>query len=209
MLNERDFKKKFGSTLKRLRKKRGMTQGELADKLNYSDKAVSKWERGESVPDSYTLYKIADLFSVSMDDIFSDNEEIKIIEKKSDESYKILRVFIPLIAVIGVLFVASMFFLVMKNVPEWTEFAYYPFLYALPVIAIVLTVFSCLWWGILQSCISVSLIIWSTAFSIYCSVRMETIKYIFLPCVVLQIVCVIAYVFAYIIIKKMKQQNRK
>ena len=202
MLNERDFKKKFGNTLKRLRKKQGMTQGELADKLNYSDKAISKWERGESVPDSYTLYKIADLFSVSMDDIFSDKEEIKIIEKPQNDSYKQLRVFIPLITVIGIIFVASVFFLVMKNVPEWAEYAYYPFLYAVPVAAIALTVFSALWWGIVENCVSVSLIIWSIALSIYMTLDLERIGYIFFPCVILQAVCIIAYVFAYRLIKK-------
>lgn len=207
MLNERDFKKRFGSTLKHLRKKQGMTQGELAYKLNYSDKAISKWERGESVPDSYTLYKIADLFCVSMDDIFSDNEEIKFIEKPKNDSYKQLRIFIPLITVIGIMFVASLFFLVMKNVPEWSDKAYYPFLYALPVASIALTVFSSLWWGVVESCISVSMIIWSIAFSIYFSLKLESIKYIFIPCIVLQAVCIIAYVFAHTIIKKEKKHK--
>ena len=47
-----------------LRKKSGLTQIELAEKLNYSDKAVSKWERGDSVPDVGVLKQIADLFGV-------------------------------------------------------------------------------------------------------------------------------------------------
>ena len=51
----------------RLRQASGMTQAELAAKLNYSDKAVSKWERGESLPDVAVLSKIADLFQVSLD----------------------------------------------------------------------------------------------------------------------------------------------
>ena len=51
----------------RLRQASGMTQAELAAKLNYSDKAVSKWERGESMPDVAVLSKIADLFQVSLD----------------------------------------------------------------------------------------------------------------------------------------------
>ena len=44
-----------------------MTQLDLAEKLHYSDKAVSKWERGESVPEIGTLTAIADLFGVTLD----------------------------------------------------------------------------------------------------------------------------------------------
>ena len=50
-----------------LRTSRAMTQLELAEKLHYSDKAVSKWERGESIPEIGTLIAIADLFEVPLD----------------------------------------------------------------------------------------------------------------------------------------------
>lgn len=50
-----------------LRKKAGMTQQDLAEKLNYTDKAISKWERGESVPDILVLKQISDIFGVSVD----------------------------------------------------------------------------------------------------------------------------------------------
>ena len=50
-----------------LRRNNNMTQIELAEKLNYSDKAISKWERGESIPDVAVLKNIADIFLVSVD----------------------------------------------------------------------------------------------------------------------------------------------
>ena len=50
-----------------LRRKNNMTQAELAEKLNYSDKAISKWERGESLPDVTVLKSIADIFHVTVD----------------------------------------------------------------------------------------------------------------------------------------------
>ena len=50
-----------------LRRNNNMTQLELAEKLNYSDKAISKWERGESIPDVAVLKNIADIFLVSVD----------------------------------------------------------------------------------------------------------------------------------------------
>ena len=55
-----------------LRTAGGMTQIELAEKLNYSDKAVSKWERGESVPDVLTLMHLADQFGITVNDLVCD-----------------------------------------------------------------------------------------------------------------------------------------
>lgn len=54
-----------------LRKKKGLTQKELADKLNYSDKVISKWERGESVPNIDALNQLATFFQCSIDDLIS------------------------------------------------------------------------------------------------------------------------------------------
>ena len=59
-----DLKPIFAENLAVLRKKKGWTQLELAERLNYSDKAVSKWERGESLPDVTILKQIADLFEL-------------------------------------------------------------------------------------------------------------------------------------------------
>ena len=58
MTNE-ELKVSVGSSIARLRRERGMTQAELAERINYSDKAVSKWERGESLPDVLTLLNLA------------------------------------------------------------------------------------------------------------------------------------------------------
>ena len=60
-----DIKENFAANLSRYRKAMGITQAELAEKINYSDKAVSKWERGESLPDLVVVKTIADLFGVS------------------------------------------------------------------------------------------------------------------------------------------------
>lgn len=59
----------IGANLTKYRKALGLTQVELAQKLNYSDKAVSKWERGESVPDVLTLTLIASQFGVTVNDL--------------------------------------------------------------------------------------------------------------------------------------------
>ena len=58
-----------------LRTASGMTQAELGAKLNYSDKSISKWERGEAIPDAYVLTQLAELFGVSVDYILSSHTD--------------------------------------------------------------------------------------------------------------------------------------
>ena len=58
-MNNEELKLTVGAGIARLRRERGLTQAELAERINYSDKAVSKWERGESLPDVLTLLNLA------------------------------------------------------------------------------------------------------------------------------------------------------
>ena len=62
-----DLKSIIAKNITDLRLKNGYTQIQLASILNYSDKAVSKWERAESIPDITVLKEIADLFNVTVD----------------------------------------------------------------------------------------------------------------------------------------------
>ena len=57
-MDEQKLKSQIGANLSAYRKRAGMTQAGLAEKLNYSDKAISKWERGESVPDVLILCQL-------------------------------------------------------------------------------------------------------------------------------------------------------
>ena len=59
----------MGDLINSVRKAKNMTQKELADKLNVTDKAVSKWERGASYPDISTIPKLADILNVSSDEL--------------------------------------------------------------------------------------------------------------------------------------------
>ena len=65
----KDIKRILAKNLTDLRLRNHLTQLELAEKLNYSDKTISKWERGESSPDISVLVEIADLFGVTLDDL--------------------------------------------------------------------------------------------------------------------------------------------
>ena len=74
MTNE-ELKLRIGNNIARLRKKSGMTQAELAERLNYSDKAVSKWERGESMPDILTLMQMTRHFGADINDLLGEHKE--------------------------------------------------------------------------------------------------------------------------------------
>ena len=75
-MNDEKLKTQLGANIVAYRKRSGMTQAKLAEQLNYSDKAVSKWERGESMPDVLTLVQLAELFEVSVDTLLADPEAL-------------------------------------------------------------------------------------------------------------------------------------
>ena len=70
-----NIKKIVAANISALRQDKEMTQLELAEKINYSDKAVSKWERGESLPDLAVLIEVANLFGVTLDYLVSEKHE--------------------------------------------------------------------------------------------------------------------------------------
>ena len=74
MENEKEV---LAKNLIKYRKSFNLTQQNLADKLNYSDKAVSKWERAEGVPDVFVLKQIADIYNVKVDNLLNESPEKK------------------------------------------------------------------------------------------------------------------------------------
>lgn len=201
-MNELEFRKLFGKKLNFLRKQQGITQSELAEKLNYSDKAVSKWERGESIPDFFTVHKIANFFDVSMEELISDDYDLGSQKNSVNNKQRSIRLFVPLISMFTVFFIASVVFFIMKNVPAWSDYAYFPFVYSVPIASVVMIVFSSIWWHWILKCVCVSALIWSGAVALYCSVDIESIKYIFVICGVMQAVCILSYLFRHFFTKK-------
>ena len=78
--------KSIGEIISSLRKEKGMTQNELAQKMNVTDKAVSKWETGAAVPTTETLVQLADFFGVSLDFLLRDNAEMPIVSSSPKHS---------------------------------------------------------------------------------------------------------------------------
>ena len=157
-----------------------MTQKELAAALHVSDRAVSKWERGESLPDVYILSQIADLYGVSVSALIGEIQPPK--ESKPHYHMFILLLSLALtMAVATLLF--SMFMICKVDYPAWMFFVY-----ALPVCSIICIVFTSLWWGILWQGVSVSALIWTLGLSLYLSFELENVSLIFLVCAALQCV---------------------
>ena len=78
-----DLRKIIGNNLSELRKKRGLTQLELAEKFNYTDRAVSKWENGDTLPDVEILYNLCEFYGVTLD--YLTHEDNNFYVKRNNE----------------------------------------------------------------------------------------------------------------------------
>ena len=72
---DNNIKKNIAKNLVRYRNTAGLTQSELAEKINYSDKSVSKWERAEGTPDIFVLYELSKIYGVRVDDFLISDED--------------------------------------------------------------------------------------------------------------------------------------
>ncbi len=157
-----NINKIFADNIIYLRTKLNLTQLELAEKLNYSDKAVSRWERGEAIPDAKVLINMSEIFSVSIDDLL----KTKITEKQIKPKKINKRNYdnITAITFVGVWTVALLAFIIsmLTGHIQWLIFVY-----ALPVSLIALLVFNSVWGKILSRFFIVSLLIWSIIAAIY------------------------------------------
>ena len=143
----------------RLRQASGMTQAELAAKLNYSDKAVSKWERRESLPDVAVLAQIADLFQVSLDWLV--RGEVMSAEPAVKERSHLNRVLVTVMSVVLVWLVAALVFMVIHLITGGNVVNALVFIYAVPASLIVWLVFNSIWFKPKRNFIIISLLVWS------------------------------------------------
>ena len=76
-MTEQEFRKTLADNLAKYRKLYGLTQQELADCVSYSDKSVSKWERGDGAPDVFVLHRIARLYGINVSELIGETGESK------------------------------------------------------------------------------------------------------------------------------------
>ena len=166
MENNTEINKIIAKNLVYYRKEAGLTQAELAEKINYSDKSVSKWESANGAPDVYTLMQLAELYGVTLNDLVRAEEPEK-KEKRPRNS----RVWIMLLSSGIVWLVATSFFITMQLwMPEAAHW-WLAFLYAVVANAIVLIVFSGMWKYKMAHFVSITTLIWSALTCLFLTAR--------------------------------------
>ena len=176
MDNEK-LKYQIGTNIAMYRKQAGLTQAGLAEKLNYSDKAVSKWERGESVPDVLTLALLAEQFEITVNDLLSDPNELpgnptsleaamtkvseKALKRKANKNI------ILMLSSLLVWFVALLFYVVLSTFDLTDPYSYVLFPYAIPITAIVLLSLRSAWRDFRWNKALISIIVWGSLFSLH------------------------------------------
>ena len=132
------------ANLIRLRTAAGLTQSELGDKLNYSDKSVSKWERGDAVPDVFVMKQIADIYGVTVDYLLQPHEENEGMPAPAGEDADYSTAIITTVSILGIWTVALLIFVIL-----WLtgSIVWQIFVYAIPISLITLLVLHSIWRG--------------------------------------------------------------
>ena len=177
-MNDEKLKLQIGANIAAYRKRAGLTQVGLANKLNYTDKAVSKWERGESMPDVLTLVQLAELFEISVNDLLIDPNALpagdhgkleKAMTKVSEKALKRKADKNIILALSSTLvwFVALLIFVILSNFEVLEKGSYLAFLYAAPANAIVLLSLRSAWHDFRWNRALISVIVWGSLASVY------------------------------------------
>ena len=175
-MNDEKLKLQLGANIVAYRKRSGLTQARLAEQLNYSDKAVSKWERGESMPDVVTLVQLAELFEITVDELLEDPNALpaesggrieqameaavqKTLKRKANK-----KIILSLSSLL-VWFVALLVYVVVSSMDipnSWVAF-----FYAVPADAIVQLSMRSAWHDFRWNKTLISIIVWGSLLSIY------------------------------------------
>ena len=160
-MQDTELKDIVAKNITTLRIQNKLTQLDLGNAINYSDKAVSKWERGESIPDAYVLLKMSEIFGCTVDYLLKPHGEG---EKLPKAKRKTNHVNVTLITLLGVWTVMSLVFIIV-HLAGFT----YPLLfqYAFVVSMIILTVFNALWGKRIYGLAIISALVWSILLTVY------------------------------------------
>lgn len=164
----------IAANLSDLRRKHNMTQLDLAEKLNYTDKAISKWERGESIPDVLVLKQIAGMFEVSVDYLLEKEHQAPLREEQVAESKRRqsirARGFVTGMSILLVWLVATVLFMIAdmagpEQISHWLVFVY-----AVPASMIVWLVLNSIWFNKRRNYLIISLLMWSVLITVYVTI---------------------------------------
>ena len=179
------IRENFARNLAFYRKAAGKTQLELAEDLNYSDKSVSKWERGEGLPDLEVTAQIADVLGVTVSDLIADKPKRRVLITRN-------KVIITVLSVGGVWLVAAVLFFLFQIIGIAAK-SWMIFVYALPVSSVVAIVFCGIWWRRLHTFLGVSALIWTAGLCVALSFTNPKIFLIFIIAAILEVLSSLAF----------------
>ncbi len=176
-MDDEKLKLQLGANIAAYRKNAGWTQAGLGEKLNYSDKAVSKWERGESIPDVITLLQLSELFGISINELLADPNALpgnpgtleKAMTQVSEKALKRKANKNVILALSSTLvwFVALLAFVILSSVDFLDKYSCLLFFVAIPANAIVLLSLRSAWHDFRWNKALISIIVWGSLLSIY------------------------------------------
>lgn len=202
-----DLKKIIAKNIQTLRKDAGLTQTQLALQLNYSDKAVSKWERGDSLPDIVVLKQISDLFGVTVDYLLCDVHDLPDTDSSTKRMIRKNRVIITMLATLLVWFVATAAFVILGLLPYDIPMTWMCFVVAVPVSCIVLLVFNSVWGRHKYNFLIISVLIWSTLLTLFMTLSIKNVYLLFILGIPSQLIVILWSRLE--LGKKIKKKNSK
>lgn len=171
----KDYSKIVSRNLSSLRKARGITQGQLAEKFAYSDKSISKWETGEGLPDLNILAELASFYGVSLDYLIKDHSDETLFNdgRKDPKDIQRNKTIVVLLAVVFVWTIAAVIYssLRIANITNWAPWL--SFIWAIPLSFLVTLHFAKKWGKPLQGLIGLICLYWTFALALYVELGMD------------------------------------
>lgn len=172
MAEEKSIRKIIAENLTELRKGRGLTQIQLADIFGYSDKSVSKWERGDTSPDIETLHSLASFYGVTIDDLTHEGMAKEKITQQGKKKGGINFWVIAILTSMAVLVVMiNVYILILTNMGDnhWSLFTW-----SIPISALIFFIFNLIWGQKKWRPIFGTILAWSFPLGLYLELGVST-----------------------------------
>lgn len=200
MEETKDIKKIVAKNLANLRKNKKITQTELAEKFGYSDKAISKWENGDTLPDIQTLYQLCEFYNVTLDFLVNEQDFEDKIKYINHLNRKVI-INNSMIELLYCSFVWILAVIIYIYLLIFTEFDYWQiFVWALPATSLVMLLFSKVWKQKIYTFVVRSLFFWTLVIACY----IQFIQYNIWPLFFLMIPIQVALILTIAINDKLK-----
>ena len=163
----KDIKSQVAKNLGALRKQRGLTQADLAEKLNYSDKAISRWEKGDTLPDLNVLYEICQFYGITMNELIGE-EEAKVKEENiTEKDARAYKAWLCAIAGVSVWLIATILYFIFNTITNGENPLWIIFIWAIPVSCFVLLLFGKSIFHWVANFVISSVVAWTILGSVY------------------------------------------